>query len=250
MGIRKQQAVTLMTEQGKSSMHTNRLISRYRYGIAGLLFLILGAGPTTAPVSGPFAGEINAFLAADEKQMPPAGATLFVGSSSIRFWSTLKEDFPKLTVINRGFGGSQISDSTFWADRIVIPYHPARVVLYAGDNDVAGGKTPEQILAEFQAFVAKVRTDLPDTPIYFISIKPSPSRWHLVETTRAANGLIADWIKGQTRMTYVDVFNPMLGPDGKPRPELYRPDKLHMTRAGYEIWTKILTPMLTDGKAK
>lgn len=182
--------------------------------------------------------------------MPPAGATLFVGSSSIRFWSTLKEDFPKLKVINRGFGGSQISDSTYWADRIVVPYKPAQIVFYAGDNDVAGGKKPEEIFTEFQAFVAKVRADLPDTPIYFISIKPSPSRWNKVETMCAANGLIADWIKSQSHLTYVDVFNPMLGSDGKPRPELYRIDRLHMTRAGYELWTKILTPMLTDAGGK
>lgn len=231
-------------------MQTNRFMTGRWFGVAGLLFLILGAGPTTAPVSGPFAGEINAFLEADQKQMPPAGATLFIGSSSIRFWSTLKEDFPKLNVINRGFGGSQIADSTLWADRIVVPYKPAQIVFYAGDNDVASGKKPEEIFAEFQAFVAKVRTDLPDTPIFFISIKPSPSRWHLVETTRKANGLIADWMKGQPHMTYVDVFNPMLGADGKPRAELYRLDRLHMTRAGYELWRKILTPILSDEKSK
>ncbi len=202
------------------------------------------AGPATAPSDGPFAGEVQAFEAADAKQAPPAGATLFIGSSSIRFWSTLAADFPKLAVINRGFGGSRIEDATRYAGRIVIPYHPARIVLYAGDNDLAGGETPQQVFEDFQAFVALVRKDLSKVPIIFVSIKPSPVRWPIVEKVRAANTLIADWIAHDPTMTYVDVFQPMLNADGKPRPELFRDDRLHMNRAGYELWTSILTPVL------
>ena len=203
-----------------------------------------------APANEPYASEIAAFEAADQKQMPPRDATLFIGSSSIRFWSTLAEDFPEMKVINRGFGGSQVADSTRYASRIVVPYQPARIVFYAGDNDIAGGRTPRQILGDFQGFVSKVREKLPKVRIFFISIKPSPLRWGRVAQMREANSLIADWIKQDATVTYVDVFTPMLGDDGKPRPEIFRDDKLHMNRKGYQLWTSILTPILKDDEAQ
>ena len=224
---------------------------RHPYVCLVLLPLILGAqagtttAPTTAPADGPFAGEIAAFEAADRRQMPPEGATLFIGSSSVRFWNTLAEDFPRIKVINRGFGGSQIADSTHYADRIIFPYRPGRIVFYAGDNDIAAEHKADQILADFTAFVAKVREGLPEVPIYYISIKPSPLRWRYAERIRQANAMIAESIKQDPKLHYVDVFTPMLGKDGTPRPELFRSDRLHMTRAGYELWTSILTPILT-----
>ena len=202
---------------------------------------------TTQPASQPaarFEKEITAFESADTKKAPPADATLFVGSSSIRFWTTVATDFPEFPTINRGFGGSQIADSTFYADRIIIPYRPKRIVFYAGDNDLATGKTPEHLLADFQAFVQKVHSELPRTPIYFISIKPSLLRWKLVDKIRETNRLIAEEIQKDPSLHYVDVFTPMLGTDGKPRKELFRPDGLHMVRAGYELWISILKPML------
>jgi lysophospholipase L1-like esterase len=201
-------------------------------------------GPTTKPSSLPFESEIRAFEKADKRQMPPANATLFVGSSSIRFWTTLATDFPEFPTINRGFGGSRIVDSTYYADRIIVPYHPSRIVFYAGDNDIADGRTPEQVEADFQAFVRKVRSELPDTPIYFISIKPSLLRWLLVDKIRAANALIEHDIAADPSLHYVDVFTAMLGPDGKPRRELFRWDGLHMVRKGYELWISILKPVL------
>ena len=205
--------------------------------------------PATAPASAPFEKEIAAFEAADRKQPPPRGAVLCVGSSSIRFWKTLATDFPNVAVINRGFGGSRIADSTRYADRIIVPYHPRQIVFYAGDNDVAAGYTPQRIVGDFRAFVAKVRRDLPDVPISFISIKPSPLRWKLVDKTREANALIRDEIAAGKNMKYIDVFTPMLGPDGLPRAELYRPDHLHMVAKGYELWTSIIAPTLVDAPA-
>lgn len=204
----------------------------------------------------PFEKEIAAFEAADRKAPPPRDAVLFVGSSTIRMWTTLAGDFPKLKVINRGFGGSQIADSVRYADRIITPYHPSRVVLYAGDNDLAAGKTPQQVLADFKALVEKVRVAQGDVPVTFISIKPSIARWKLIDQIREANRLVETYARSQKGVDFIDISPAMLGADGKPRPELFRPDGLHMTRAGYEAWTKIISPRLAadepgkDGNAK
>lgn len=184
----------------------------------------------------PFESEIRAYEAADAKSAPAPGGVLFVGSSSIRLWKTLAEDFPNVPILNRGFGGSTIAQSTNYADRIVLPYKPKTIVFYAGDNDLAAGTTPEQVLANFKAFAEKVHDTLPDTRIHFISIKPSIARWKLVDKIRRANALVRDYCESSQTLGYVDVFTPMLGDDGKPRPELLGPDGLHMTRAGYEVW--------------
>lgn len=208
-----------------------------------LLTLLVAEAPVLAQEN-PFEGEIQAFEQADKKQPPPKNAVEFVGSSSIRFWGTLAQDFPHIPVINRGFGGSQLDDSTRYADRIIIPYHPRQIVLYAGDNDLAAGKTAEQVSQEFQDFVKKVRGALPEVRISFISIKPSLARWKLVEQIKQANHLIEQYAKKEKNIDYIDVFTPMLGPDGKPRAELLRPDGLHMTPKGYELWTSIIAPKL------
>jgi lysophospholipase L1-like esterase len=204
------------------------------------------AKPDT-PKAPPFDANIRAFEAADAKSPPAPGGVLFIGSSSIRIWKTLAKDFPGVPVINRGFGGSQIPHSTRYADRIVIPYKPRTIFFYAGDNDIAAGHTPEQVLADFKAFTAKVHASLPDTPIYFISIKPSLKRWNLVERIREANRLIKEFADASGgKVGYVDVFTPMLGSDGKPRPELLGPDGLHMTRKGYDVWRDKVAPLLRE----
>src|SRR4030095_2162401 len=145
-----------------------------------------------AAADGPFEADIRAFEAADREKAPPGDAVLFVGSSSIRLWKTLETDFTGVTTIRRGFGGSPIRDCTRYADRIVIPYHPRRVILYAGDNDIAGGRTPEEVFADYKEFVAKVRSGLPHVQIDYISIKPSIARWPLREKMKLANRLIEE----------------------------------------------------------
>lgn len=202
------------------------------------------AGPASRPTTLPFENQIEAFEAADRRQMPPANATLFIGSSSIRFWTTLAQDFPDFPVINRGFGGSTIDDCRNFVDRIVVPYHPKRIVFYAGDNDLAFGKSPQAVADDFKNFVVKVRIGLPDTPIYFISIKPSILRWNIVNRIREANRLIQAEIASDPSLHYINVFDAMLGDDGTPRKDLFRFDGLHMNRRGYELWTSIITPML------
>ena len=219
--------------------------------IAGLLALAaslpavsLAAEPAAEPAAGNrWEKEIRAFEAQDQLRPPPKDATLFVGSSSIRLWQ-LDESFPEIKTINRGFGGSQLADSVEFAERIVIPYRPKWIVLYAGDNDLAGGKTPERVLGDFKAFAAKVHKALPDTQIAFISIKPSPSRWKLAARIRETNARIAEFIAGDKRLHFVDVFAPMLDPDGQPRKELFREDGLHLNAEGYRLWASAVRAAL------
>jgi lysophospholipase L1-like esterase len=203
----------------------------------------VGIMPAPATASA-FEPEIAAFEARDRVDPPPRGGIVFVGSSSIRLWPDLTSVFPAVSVLNRGFGGSTLPDVIYFAPRIVLPYAPREVVLYAGDNDLAAGRTPEQVLGDYTAFVRLVRRTLPAARIIFISIKPSPSRWALAEPTRAANALIARAIARDTLATFVDVFAPMLGASGRPRPELFQADSLHMTPAGYALWRARLAPLI------
>ncbi|NUQ66342.1 MAG: hypothetical protein HUU20_28095 [Pirellulales bacterium] len=186
---------------------------------------------------------IAAMEAQDRESPPPENGILFVGSSSIRMWE-VKQSFPDLPVINRGFGGSQIADSVRYADRIVLPYRPRVIVFYAGDNDIAAGKTPEQVADDFKAFVGKVRDGLPRTRIVFIGIKPSIRRWAMVDKMREANRLIRALAAEDERLEYVDVDAPMIGHDGKPRAELFRSDGLHLSAEGYRRWADLVRPHL------
>jgi GDSL-like Lipase/Acylhydrolase family len=203
--------------------------------------LLAGSLPALAPE--PFAAEIRAFEEQDRSHPPEPGQALFLGSSSIRLWS-LGECFPGIGALNRGFGGSQIADSVRCFGRIVVPCKPRLIVFYAGDNDIAAGKSPEQVRDDFQALVAEMRKALPDTRLLVLSIKPSLSRWHLVGNMRRANRLIRDVVARDPHLGYVDVHWPMVGDNARPRPELYQPDGLHLSPAGYRLWTDILTPHL------
>lgn len=174
----------------------------------------------------------------------PKNATLFVGSSSIRLWN-LKQFFPEIPTANHGFGGSVIADSVHFFDRIVVPVNPSRIVLYAGDNDIAAAKSPEMVHEDFLKFVSQVEQKLPDCQqVIFISIKPSTRRWAMAEKIQKANALIERSCQNNKRLKYVDVWNAMLGKDGMPNPDLLLIDGLHMTGKGYEIWTDAIRPLL------
>jgi len=188
--------------------------------------------------------DIAAFEATDKTNPPPKRAILFIGSSSIRLWKTLAQEFPEHKVINRGFGGSEIADSVHFLERIVFPYAPRMIVMYAGGNDINAGKSPEQVFADFKAFVERVHSKLPDTRIAYISVAPNPARWAQVERVKAANKLIADFTKRNAKLDFIDVFPHMLGGDGQPRPEIFVEDKLHMNAQGYELWTRLVEPYL------
>lgn len=188
--------------------------------------------------------DIRKFEHDDSLQPPPRGAVLFVGSSSIRMWETLKQDFPNQQVINRGFGGSELFDAVYFANRIILPYKPRIVVVYAGDNDLANGKTPERVLSDYKLLVRLLHQKLPGTRIDYLSVKPSLARWNLVDKIRKTNRLIKEYSSRDRLLVYIDIFTPMLGKDGKPRKELLAPDGLHLNSDGYALWTQVVRPYL------
>jgi lysophospholipase L1-like esterase len=213
-----------------------------------LCFLVVCAASAPAQIS-PAPGNkweeaIRKFEEADRQNPPAKGAVLFIGSSSIQMWKNLAEDFPQVKVINRGFGGSEITDSTYYVDRIVAPYQPRIIVFYAGDNDLASGKTPQKVFEDYQEFVKRVKAKLPEARIAFISIKPSLARASLMQKMCTANEMIRRYAANDKHLIYIDVFTPMLGQDGMPRRELFGPDGLHMNKEGYSLWRGVIAPYL------
>jgi len=212
-------------------------------GVMGLMLLV-AAGARAQAEPDRWEADIRAFEEADRQSPPPDSGVVFVGSSSIRLWETLQEDFPGVPVVRRGFGGSEMADAVRYAHRIVVPYRPRMVVVYAGDNDLAGGKTPERVLEDFQALVDTIHAALPEARVAFIAVKPSLARWHLAPQVRAANELVRRYTAHDARLAYVDVYTPMLGPDGTPDPTLFADDGLHLNAAGYALWRDVLAPFL------
>jgi GDSL-like lipase/acylhydrolase family protein len=190
--------------------------------------------------------EIRSFEQSDRVAPPKPGVIVFTGSSSIRMWDTLADDMKPLDVINRGFGGSQIFEVNHFAHRIILPYHPRAVVLYCGDNDLSfpALKSPERVLADFQQFVTIVHGALPETWIYYLSIKPSTQRWSRWLEMQRANALIAAFARTLERVQFIDVSSSMLDPAGKPRGDLLRSDGLHPSPKCYQLWTSIIKPVL------
>lgn len=185
--------------------------------------------------------EIRAFEAADRAHPPAPGGILFIGSSSIRMWTTLKEDFRGLSVLNRGFGGSQIREVTAFVPRIVLPYKPGLIVFYCGTNDIASGRrSPAEVAGDFEDFVAAVRASRPATRIAYIGAAPNPSRWHLREQMLDLNARVRDYAKTADRLDYIDVWSAMLGADGRPKAGIYLDDELHMNAKGYAIWKDLV----------
>ncbi|SFE00005.1 Lysophospholipase L1 [Chitinophaga sp. CF118] len=181
----------------------------------------------------------------DEMYTPPADPILFVGSSSIRKWNDLERTFAGYVVLNRGIGGAVTDDITYYAKDIIFPYHPREIVLYIGENDVPDEKTTaDSILNRTKHLMEVLRAQLPDVPVVYISMKPSPSREIYQSKAKAANELIRDYLKTEKNTTYIDIFNLMLTPDGKLRRELFVEDMLHMNREGYKIWRAAVEPYL------
>lgn len=189
---------------------------------------------------------IAQYEASDVADAPDLGSVVFVGSSSILFWGTLVGDMAPISVLNRGFGGSVISHVTHFSDRVVLPYEPSAIVLYAGDNDIAFGLSADCTLRDFEAFVEHIETEAPGTPIYFISIKPSPSRMDLWDDMERANRLIEARTTTRSTLHFIDVSESMLDEQRQPIEALYLEDGLHMTPAGYELWTSIVKPRLAS----
>jgi len=227
--------------------------------LAALLSGCAGAGPAASatggapapdaapldPVSSPqWAADMARFAAQDAAQPPPVHPVVFTGSSSVRMWATLAEDFPGVPVLNRGFGGSQLRDAIWYADEVAVRYAPWRIVLYAGDNDIDAGRSPEQVRDDFRAFVARVRRDLPGVPIAYLSIKPSPARIDQLPAQQRANALVKAEAARMEGVDFIDVATPMLDAEGRPRAGLFGDDNLHMNARGYALWRGIVAPFL------
>lgn len=187
---------------------------------------------------------IRGFEQQDKAHPAPAGLVVFTGSSSIAYWSSLVSDMKPLNVVNRGFGGSEYSDVNYYADRIVIAYRPAAVVVYAGDNDLAGGKTPQSVAQDVQQFVRLVHAKLPQTWVFVVSIKPSIARWKRWGEMQEANQLIQDFLRTQDHAAYIDVATPMLDKNGRLSPDLFISDGLHPSAKCYAMWTSIIKPVV------
>ncbi|MDX1481141.1 MAG: SGNH/GDSL hydrolase family protein [Woeseiaceae bacterium] len=214
------------------------------------ILVVLGTACLTQPVRadapdpdpGRFAGEIEAFVAWDMKNAFPEDAILFVGSSSIRLWPTA-DAFPGKPVINRGFGGAELSDVIHYYDHVIRPYSPRQIFLYAGDNDVASGKGAEQVFEDYKQLVWMVRSDFPATEIVFISIKPSKDRWALWPVMVEANRLVRWAAAGDPLLGYADLAGSLLDERGQPR-NVYVEDGLHLNEDGYSLLQQVLAPFL------
>ena len=210
--------------------------------------LELVVGMTRAAVRDPNAWEwsIRKFEARDRTCPPARGGIVFTGSSSFTLWSTLERDMAPLPVINRGFGGALMGDVVRYADRVVLPYEPRAVVLFAGTNDIAGRKpaTPRHVADGFAAFAARVRAALPEALVFYVAITPSRARWKLWPVAGEANRLVREQVLGDPRLRYIDLTEALLGPDGLPERSLYRSDRLHPSKRGYEVWAAEIRSVL------
>ncbi|MEI7921280.1 MAG: GDSL-type esterase/lipase family protein [Planctomycetota bacterium] len=190
-----------------------------------------------------FETEILVFEKAEQKKASQNGSVLFVGSSTIRDWHSLNSDFDASNFVNRGFGGSRMTDVTYYLDRILGNADPRALVLYEGDNDIHEGVGVNELLDHYDDFYNKFRSRLPNCHLYVISIKPSPSRSEEWPKSRKANIRIKAWAESKPRSTYVDIATAMLNENGKPRKDLFKYDLLHMNRKGYRIWIDLLKPL-------
>ncbi len=220
-----------------------------RFLLAALLSLGLPGAwaqlPSAPDPSAAWESTFSAFALADRQHTPPPGGVVFVGSSSIRLWRDLPHQFRDApVVIQRGFGGSTLSDCVHNLGRLVVPYQPRLVLVYAGDNDLAEGRSPEDVLREFAEFAKGVHRSLPSARVAFISVKPSPAREAIIPQVRLANQLVRGYTEKQPWLDFIDVFTPMLRADGRPREELFGPDRLHLNASGYALWKAQITPHL------
>jgi lysophospholipase L1-like esterase len=192
--------------------------------------------------------EVAAYESADRANPPAKGSVLFIGSSTIRFWKTLAEDFPDHKVINRGIGGSEIVDSTHFAERIIFPYEPRQIFLRAGGNDIHAGRLPAEVAADFANFVEKVHARLPKTEIVYIFVNPAPARWGENDKYRDLNRRIREMALHMPRVSCVDAYDISLNAEGQARHELFVADKLHFNAEGYKLLAERIRPYMPTPK--
>ena len=211
--------------------------------LAFLIVIAAGRDVFAQPPAERWITALAEFDAADRATPPPPGEVLFLGSSTIVSWD-LPRAFPGVKAINRGVWSSSLVDAVQRVDRLVLPYAPRLIVIYAGENDINSGATSEQVAVEFERFVFLVHAKLPQTRIVFVGVKPTIQRWSQVHRMRATNALIRAFCEHDDRLAFVDVDGPMLGWDEKPRKELFLDDGLHLSAQGYALWTTLVRPFL------
>ena len=210
-----------------------------------ILFFVWGFSLEAQTACPPFWNEIEAFKKADSAQLPPKNAILFVGSSSFTKWTDVQEYFPGYSIINRGFGGSQLTDVIRYAYEVIFPYAPKQVVVYCGENDLASPATSAaEVVLRFKTLFGMIRQNLPNATINFISLKPSPSRQNRFAEFEKANRQIRAFLKTEKNAAFIDVYSAMLDANGNPKAEIFLGDRLHMKPEGYRIWQKIMLPYL------
>jgi lysophospholipase L1-like esterase len=192
-----------------------------------------------------FESTITEFEKEDKNQGLKPEAILFTGSSSIKMWKTLAEDFSPIQVINRGFGGSTIPEVTYYADRIILPHKPKLIVFYCGENDLANDEAKSGLaLKSFKEFSEWMKNSLPDTKLFFIAIKPSIRRWHYWPKMNEANKLLKTYINQHNNYFFIDVASKMLDNDGVVLQDIFIEDNLHLNEKGYSIWTETIKPVV------
>jgi lysophospholipase L1-like esterase len=187
-----------------------------------------------------FEPEIRAFESLDSAEHPATGQILLYGSSTMRLWNTYNRDLTGYKVVNRGFGGSEMSDAVYFFDRVVVPLQPSLILLYEGDNDISNGKkTPAQIFEDFKVFMAMVAEKLPETRVAVYSLRPSTARVKTMPEQRLVNDLFKKYCQENPKKAYyIDVFETLLTESGLPNSEYLAPDHLHLNEKGYGLWTK------------
>jgi lysophospholipase L1-like esterase len=232
---------------GQTRCWTRRWLRRALVAVPTAVVLVALAPGAAAQTTERWEKEVAAYEAADAVTPPPRNEIVFVGSSSIRNWD-LAASFPDLRVINRGVWaagqGFELGDVVRFVDRLVVPHQPRIVVVYAGDNDISGGKTSEQVVVDAERLINRLRSKLPDVRIVFIGVKPSISRWLQVDRMRLTNTILRQVCERDDRVAYVDVDGPMMGWDERPRRELFVDDGLHLSAEGYRLWTTLVRPFL------
>ncbi len=219
------------------------MINRQAFVLFSLLLLTTLGYAQNKPA---FWDDVSRFRRADSIKAPAKGQILFVGSSSFTRWSDVASYFPEHRILNRGFGGSTLADLIRYAPDVILPYEPSQIVIYCGENDLASADTvtPAIVYNRFVTLYGIIREKYPTVPLAFISIKPSPSRMHLVDKMIGANELIRDFLSKQSNAAYIDVFSPMLNGERQPLADIFVEDRLHMNAKGYAIWQKVITPYL------
>lgn len=188
----------------------------------------------------PFQSEVDAITQIEFVIDESKEVVVFTGSSSIRMWKDVQEYYPHVNALNTGFGGSQFKDLIHFREELIFNFNPDRIFIYEGDNDISSGKEPSYILSEAKLLLSQIRSKYSDVPVYFISPKPSISRWNYKENYEALNVLLKDFSESQESTFFIDVWNPMLNQKGEPMTDIFISDNLHMNEKGYQIWGKII----------